>query len=1236
MKKRIVCVLLTLIMLVSLVPATALTASAATRTTSEAAITVLKQMEGYSKYCNSNGYIGYGTKCTEAGAHGDEEDRHVMYEKAADVALREVLEDLDEAVSSFASKNGLSLSQSKHDALVLFSFENGTSWTTGTGEFQTAVKSGSTGTKFLNAICLWDASTSDDYRRMVEANMYLNGAYSSSVPSRFVHVVLDPNGGSMTASQNQYFDAATAQLISITPVNGETTFLGWYLTQTLENEDGEEYNADARITHVKTAHNGKTLIALWQDENGNNNSAVGVEYTISKSSLASTAVYNKPNGEKVTKYANVNDKEVKISLTKTLNVSDDYIDEDGVRWACIVDADGAQIGWVKLKATGTSNAGTSTDLDMDVTVTVTNSYVNIREKASTTSTKKGSFNMGDQVRIIDVKTTNGALWGKVAKSATDATAVGWIALMYTDYDSVKNSNTTSTIVNNSTVVATATITYKGYVNLRSDAGTHNQIVGALSEGITVDLYETKYVNGILWGRCESGWFCLTYADVTRLVEEKNIVSGVGFTSYVFTGKLIDDVRDEDGKLYPSKIYVIAPGSETAVEPIEDEDENEIALKTADVTFSNLTNVGEDTWVKTSYGWIELEKITMDVAKFYVTAESLTVRENPNTEAQRVDTMIKGTEFDVYEVALVGDTIWGYAEKTGEYKEVDGEIVEGSGTYAGWVNLANKNVSRNGAPTVSTGSDKNTTASTTKMATVINTDSVRVRMSGATYATVLGSLSRGTTAAVLEEKNGWYNLDIDVDNNPKTGSWVYGQYLEITTGSTGSSDSSTGSTGTVETGMGIVANTYAGVNVRTGAGIGNAAVGKLLPGTSVEILEVKTHGASKWGRTSQGWVCMDYIVMVSNYVPSGSTTGSAATGNSSATVTESTAAIYTGIVNDTVEVRKTTSSSAEVVRTLSEGDPVTIHEILTITETTTGESSENEDANTGSTSSTITTTTYWARVNDGYIEAPGNYLELDALDESVYTVTGSDILNVRSDAGTENGIVYKLKKGAQVAVTSVKIIKNAIWGKIETDSVENVLVDEEGNEVKEYWEGEGWVSLAYMTKGAVSIKTESESNNTTNNNANTGSSNTTAPILGSTGSTTTGGFVNNTSGYKYTGKVINTNEVNVRATASTTATISTTLKNGASLVVYETTISEGMAWGRCDAGWVYLYYVDLTPAVAGYVDARVVYNDNTIVYTDMNCSGVAGTYSKMSVIDIYEIVGKMARTDLGWVNTDNLL
>jgi len=168
----------------------------------------------------------------------------------------------------------------------------------------------------------------------------------------------------------------------------------------------------------------------------------------------------------------------------------------------------------------------------------------------------------------------------------------------------------------------------------------------------------------------------------------------------------------------------------------------------------------------------------------------------------------------------------------------------------------------------------------------------------------------------------------------------------------------------------------------------------------------------------------------------------------------------------------------------------------------------------------------------------------------------------------------------------------------------------------------------MTKGAIVIN----NNQNNNNNNNTGNGNS---GVGMGNGSSTGGIVDNPNGYRYTGTVIRADEVNVRATPSTAAAKTTTLKKGAALVIYETTTVDNMAWGRCDAGWIYLYYVDLVP-VTGAVDARVVYNDNTVIYTDMNCSGVAGTYARMSVIDIFEIVGKMARTELGWVNTDNLL
>lgn len=1162
MKKRLVCLLLTLLMLVSLVPATALTASAATLKTSEKAITVLKQLENFSSTCNSSGYIGYGTRCTEKGNHGS----HTITQAKADAALRKELENLDKAINSFASKKGLALTQQKHDAMVLFSFDNGTAWVNGTGDLQAAITSGATGSKFLNAICWWNSDPADDQRRMVEANMYLNGVYSISKPAQFITVTLDPNGGSISGATTRYYDTAKAQPIDVVATNSGKIFMGWYLDR--DAKDGK------MVTQIDQSLAGKTLYARWQ---GNYNNVNSVYYQVPVSDLASKTLYNKVGGDKYNDTLQAGDKDL-VWIYK------DFVDQNGVRWGR-VSKDGERESWVKFKTTvsGGTTAG-DTGLAMDVTVTVTNSYLNSRANASIFSAQVGSYKQGDKLRIINTANADGFLWGQVAKSETDNTPVCWVALMYTNYESVKNESGP----NNSKVVAKATIRVNGYVNVRSDAGTDKQIVGALPNGTQVDLYETKYVNGIRWGRCKTGWFCLTYAEVSNLSDE-GTSNDLGLTSYAFTGKMM-------GK------YIYATPQAT-------EDRVEVAVGTA-VTVTNLT-LGTDgnTWGKTSKGWVCLSNaegapmdVKLDIAKYVTTANTVTIRKSPSTDATRVSTLSKGVEFnvnDTHQIVVVGETIWGYAEK-----------INVAGVTEGWVNLASKYVSRNGIPSLDEDKEDGTTSPTGKIATVINTDSVRVRMTGATYGQVVGSLSRGTTANVLREKDGWYELDVDVDKNPETGSWVYGEYLDVRDGSTSGSSNSgnsgnSGSTGgtTVETGTGIVANTYTGVNIRTGPSTGYALVGKYLPGTKVEITEVKTGGASKWGKTEKGWVCMDYITMVSNYPIEGGGSGSSSgsTGGSSSSTTES--AIYTGVTKQEVNIRKEANLNADIVRTVPADSPVTIHEIVTVKEKGDPTSSDN------SSSSETIVTRYWARVNDGYIYNPGDHLRLDTLDEKTYTVTETDTLNVRSVAGvTTDKPVFKLAKGDQVTVTQLQIVLGNVWGFVECN------------------QGTGWISLRYTTPGAVTIP----------ENKPTEPTKPTTPPIGDNGNTGDGGFVNNSGGYRYTGKVINTNELNVRATASTNSSKTTTLKSGASLVIYETTTAENMAWGRCDAGWVYLYYVDLTPCVEGAVDARVVYQDNTIIYKDVNRQETAGTYARMSVVDIYEIVGEMARTDKGWVSTKDLL
>ena len=1243
MKKRIVCVLLTLIMLLSLVP---MGASAASNKTSEAAITVLKQMTSFKSVCyyftGTEFRTGYGTVCENdhhfdllgnpdysvLDSDGKVANYHSITEAKADLALRKALLAIDEKVNTFASANGLSLSQNQHDALVVFSYDAGTDWMNGNGVLKSTIVNGCDANELLNAMNQWTNNAHKD-RRKVEVNMYMNGIYTNTVPSSYGQVSYNPNGGSMPQQDyyvsgdlyTYYYELNKTMEHPVVPTKAGCVFLGWYMEETF---------GPSWAPALTSVCNGKTLVAMWQTLDAKPADALHVYYDVAKSHLGSTDVYDFSTGKVNANWTDALAKE--LAEYGTVPVDRDYIDSYGNRWSHIRGGN----GWVMVGKQVGGSVG-SDEVYVDVIVTVTNSRLNRRVNASISSATNGSYSQGAQLRIINTEYEDGYLWGQVAASETDNTPIGWVALMYTNWNSVKDNDNAGASTNNGAVIGTATVTVNGYLNLRNEPGTDGKIVGALAKNDTVELYEIKTVNGQQWGRCKSGWLCLTY---TRVLLRENVkISDEGALTYAFTGVYNGTsdlvVRVEPNANSNAVTYYIP----NAFDPAKADNKADLYIpkKTIDaagtsVLMTNMFKVDGKIWVKATWqnpewdwktdriadgtknfkvtrsGWVEFDQIDMNPADFTVVANTVNVRTAAGDGSKLAFTLNKGVQVRVDEISLENENLWGHIH----VKLVNHVGVTES--KEGWVNLASKYFSRDGAPTVE---ENNAPADTNLIATVVGTDSLKVRSTGASYGTQIGKLSRGTVVTVWESnEDDWYKVDSNRNGvyDYEEDGWCSGTYLEIREGTVGGNSTVTDSNGnkyqTDGTGKGVVANTYTGVNVRTGPGTGYPTNGKLLTGTVVEILETANGG--KWGRTAQGWVSMDYITMVSynevieNTTPNGGTTVESFDKADKTTTT----AVYPGAVMSGVTIYRTPEvKESEIIRTTSSVENVTMYELATVTKVISSDIYDHPDANKTTINTTTTVTTYWARINDGWILNPQDNLVLTALDEKVHTQTGATKLNVRKSYSESAEVIDVLLQGDQVNVTALQIVKDKVWGRIETN------------------EGTGWIRLDYMSEGAVYVKAPTQNNNTTTTTPS-------APVLGNTSST--GGYVNNSTGYRYTGKVIRANEVNVRANPSTTAAKTTSLKNGAALVIYETTVAENMAWGRCDAGWIYLYYVDLTPVVNGAVDARVVYNDNTIIYTDVNGSAVAGTYARMSVIDIYEIVGKMARTDLGWVDTDNLL
>ena len=1143
MMKRFVCALLSLVLLVGLVP---VTASAAENKISEAAITVLKQLTTYKSTCyyvsGSEFRVGYGTVCNEKhhfdtnGQPKSTGNEHKISEKQADTALRAYLVELDKQVNSFASKNNLTLSQSQHDALVVFSHGAGTAWLGGTGALKSAIV-GKAGTNELLNV-MKNLNDGQMQRHQVEVNMYVNGIYSNVIPAQYKTVKYDANGGTIAKGNGDTYSMRFDSSKTVDHISASRNgyiFLGWYDSATAKWMP--KLNADCA---------GKTLFAYWQ-KNYNYTESTKVSYSLTTNDLVSTTVYVRPAAaSEAVKDANG----YPVAVSGTFAVDQDFISSEGIRWSHVPAANG---------------------------------------------------------------------WVKVGTPAADA--------LGTD------------------VIATATVSYNGYLNVRSGAGTDYRIVGAMAKNETVKIYEIKTVNGHRWGRCDVGWICLTYTTLT-MVNGKN-VSDEGMAAYAFTGKVTKNVtayvapgdssekvmfKDASGLFYDC----IPSGSAITITNLSIAYFESIKSTWAKATWKNnekdasgkAITVTRSAWIPVSaageaLGDEAMYDVVLDPVAFTVVSDSTSVRKNAGDAAALDFTLNKGTEVEVKSIRLVGENIWGKIT----VKKPVGTGEETKANRNGWINLASKYVKRSSEVKLEEETPKDS-HDTGLIATVINTDSVRVRKTGGLYGGVIGSLKRGITVRVWETKGDeWYKLDSNQNGvyDYKEDGWVSAAYLDVRVGTLEDTKKVTDSAGnsvtTDGTGTGIIANTYAGVNVRQGAGIGYASVGKLLPGTQVEILEVKNGGAAKWGRTDKGWVCMDYVSMV-KYNP---VKPEIKEDPSKGTLVDSldkldkttTTAIYTGkIANDCDILREpivytvgTDEYYANIVRGVSEGTNVTIHELASVTRSVKSDKGPQGESDTVT---TVTTTTYWARTNDGWILNPAENLKLTALDEVTHTLTGADTLKVRAKASQDADKIGELEKGDQVKVTALKVEKDKVWGRIEIE------------------EGTGWIRLDYMTEGAYYVNEPAPTEPTTTPSE---------PVFGSTGNTGTGGFVTNSQGYKYTGKTIRRDSaagLKVHATSSISSGVTTTLKWGDSLVIYETTIDGGYAMGRCDAGWVYLYYVDLTPCVNGAVDARVVFNDNTVAYSDVNCTTATGTYAKMSVVDIYEIVGKMAKTDLGWVNVDNLL
>ncbi len=164
------------------------------------------------------------------------------------------------------------------------------------------------------------------------------------------------------------------------------------------------------------------------------------------------------------------------------------------------------------------------------------------------------------------------------------------------------------------------------------------------------------------------------------------------------------------------------------------------------------------------------------------------------------------------------------------------------TNLGWVSM--QYVTTNGEPGTPTGGNNTGNdnkpnegnGSTTVVSKgVVTAKELNIRSSASTAGDRVGSYTYGDRVEILEKSGDWGRT---------SKGWISLNYVYID-----------GTAGQNSAG-GIV--TGSNVNIRSGPGTGYGKVGSANAGDRINILEQFTIGGTKWGCTSKGWICLDYV------------------------------------------------------------------------------------------------------------------------------------------------------------------------------------------------------------------------------------------------------------------------------------------------------------------------------------------------------------------------------------------
>lgn len=670
--------------------------------------------------------------------------------------------------------------------------------------------------------------------------------------------------------------------------------------------------------------------------------------------------------------------------------------------------------------------------------------LNVRSAPGTTKPLVKSLPTGTQVSVFEVKSVNGADWGRIGKDQ-------WVCMSYVQIQtgSIDSGSSSTSGTANATIVNCST-----GVNVRSSASISGALAGRIAVNTRVYISEVKTAsNGSKWGKTDKGWVCMDYVKLdstSEVGDSGSVESSVSTTTGAPYANVTVPAKVDAGG---ARVYLNADTNSKLLVVLGAGQSIKISGRALvkDVQWGKVT-IGSYT------GWVEMKNIVLEEVSGTVATAQLSVYNECSLSSKVNVIWGKGQAVTITQQYTDGTYLWGL-------------------TSSGWVNMASVTIVNSGtgtsAPTVSISAsvkgntldikddEGKTVISLVKGTKITITDlkevtgkylgkvivdsfSGWVDLSGVTQESIQGTVASESavlftkpedTAAAKSTKTLKKGTSVTILERVKAGGTLWGKLIvdkvylwvkmdQVTTasvpttptnpaGSTGTGTGTGSGNGAVTTpttgAAGTVVNTDS-LNVRSAAGARNNKVTTLKRGTAVTVYEQKTVDGALWGRIDQGWVAMSYIDLSSKSTGTTSgVTGGIATGGTTIMTTVPSGAVAVGYVNyvNEVNIRSGAGQGYAKAGTLKKGANVVIYE------------------------QKLVDGMIWGRIDQGWICT------------SYVTMTGASVTgagtagtiarcfftaNVRSTPGVGNALVGKIMVNSRVEILETKVYSGEQWGR----------------------------------------------------------------------------------------------------------------------------------------------------------------------------------------------------------------